>query len=117
MNLITFDQATDLALSWSQSRAPMVIAFIDRSCNSCNEYLELAVPVIEEYGFSHYCVNLSENRVAFPPAYVPQTYWFFVDNHKPMVKRGAPPSKNLLVETLEKMLRVYRSESTIEEEF
>lgn len=117
MNLLTFEQATNLALAWNQSKAPMVIAFIDDSCTACSEYMELAAPVITEYGFNHYCVNLTENKVAFPPAYVPQTYWFFIENQKPMVKRGAPPNKILLVETLEKILRVYRGESTIEQEF
>lgn len=117
MNLISYEKASDIALNWTKAQPPMVIALIDDSCQACNEYLELAAPVIEEYGFLHYHVNLTNTRIAFPPAYIPQTYWYFVENQKPMIKRGAPPSKDMLIATLDKILRIYRGETTIEQEF
>jgi hypothetical protein len=117
MNYITYEEASTLSLEWDNTKPLMVISFVDSHCESCQDFEELSVPEIEANGFKHYAIDLRSNSVPFPPSQTPTTYWYFANGMPPMVKKGAPPTKALLEESLNKMKRVYSGESTIEKEF
>jgi hypothetical protein len=119
MNTITYATAEKMVLEWQSLNddKPFVVAFIDGTCENCADFEEFAVKEIEASSIPVYAVDVRANVIAFPPAYTPTTYWYFTKEAPPMIKKGAPPTRDLLLDLILKVLKVNRRESTIEKEF
>jgi hypothetical protein len=119
MNIITYAEAEEIVLNWYKSNtdSPFVVAFIDSTCENCNEFEHFAIPEIENSGISAYAVDVRSTQLAFPPSHTPTTYWYFIKEAPPLIKKGAPPTKIILLDLISKVLKINRGESTIETEF
>jgi hypothetical protein len=91
--------------------------FYEDHCPRCNEFIEQALPWLEEQQVSVYAINTTQNFIPFPPAVTPTTYWYILKDVPPMVKKGMPPSLDMLKVEVDKMISVNKGESTIEETF
>jgi hypothetical protein len=117
MKFLTYKEAEQLSFNWKKESGIQVIAFVDSTCENCKFFDDTILPVIEEHGIKTYGVDLRKNDVAFPPSSTPTLYWYFAEDMPPLVKKGAPPTRQILEEFLDKMNRVYLGEKTVEEEF
>jgi hypothetical protein len=119
MNTITYLDAEKMVLDWYQSNTnnPFVVAFVDSTCENCADFENFAVAEIENAGIPVHAVDVRTTQLAFPPAHTPTTYWYFIKEAPPLIKKGAPPTKDLLLELVLKVLKVNRGESTVEKEF
>jgi hypothetical protein len=90
--------------------------FYEDNCIVCNDFMNIAIPTIEEYGINVFAINLRTNFVPFPPMNTPSTFWYIKKDVPPMMKKGIPP-KHILEEQLEKMIKVNKGELTIQEAF
>lgn len=115
--MINYQTASELSLSWNKDKPLMVISFIDGECLTCKDFDELVIPEICSHGIEHYSVDVRQNSIPFPPMSLPTSYWFFDDTRPPMVKKGVPPNKNMLLDLIVKAKKVYQGESTSEKEF
>jgi len=114
---IDYKTAEKLSLEWNKSKGLIAISFIDSTCVNCKEFDELVIPEILNAGINHYSVDLKTNKVPFPPMQTPVTYWYFVEDYPPMMKKGHPPTKDMLIDFLSKIKKVFNNESTVEKEF
>jgi len=115
--MIDYQTASELSLLWDKNKPLLVITFIDSECTTCSEYQELVIPTIMENNIEHYSVDVRNNKIPFPPMLLPTSYWFFDENRPPMVKKGIPPNKSMLIELINKAKKVYYGESTSDQEF
>lgn len=109
--------AENLSLSWDKNKPLMVISFVDSECTTCRDFDDLVIPEIQQAGIQHFSVNVRDNKIPFPPMMLPTSFWFFDDSRPPLIKRGTPPQKQMLVELIEKAKKVYEGDSTSEKEF
>lgn len=119
MKTITYQEAEQMVLDWMSSKTstPFVVAFTDSTCENCQDFEDLAVGEIENNGIEIFSVDIKSNILAFPPTYTPTTYWYFTKDAPPLMKKGIPPSKELLLDLIHKVLRVNSGESTVYDEF
>lgn len=117
MNYISYEEACNISLEWDNTKPLTVISFVDGECESCTDLEELVLPVLKECGITHYEVDLRKNKVPFPPNSTPTLYWFFAKDFPPLIRKGVPPNKSLLVEFLNKAIEVYNGTKTVEENF
>lgn len=112
-----YKTAEQLSLGWTKSQPIMVVSFVDSQCVTCQDFDDLVIPEIESQGIKHYSVDVRTDKIPFPPMMLPTSYWFFDDSRPPMVKKGVPPSKDLLLNIINKAKKVHQGLSTSEEEF
>jgi hypothetical protein len=121
MKKLSYIQAEQTVLEWNKNddKSPFVVAFVDSQCVNCANFEDFAVDTIENHDIQVITVDLRENKdsVAFPPMQTPTIFWYFTKDAPPLVKRGVPPSEDVLIDLIKKVLKVNRGESTIEDEF
>lgn len=115
--IITYEKACELSLNWDSSKPMLVISFVDSECLTCRDYDELVIPEILRNNIEHYSVDVRTNKIPFPPMSLPTSYWFFDNTRPPMVKKGVPPGKSMLIDIIEKAKKVYEGTSTSDKEF
>jgi hypothetical protein len=91
--------------------------FYEKHCPKCNEFLEQVAPWLESQGIETFGVDIGENFIPFPPAVTPTTYWFILKDYPPMIKRGLPPSLDMLQEEVRKMISVNKGVMGVEQAF
>jgi hypothetical protein len=114
---LSYKDAEEVSLKWNKEMGLMLIAFVDAQCTECKFFNEEILPFIDSNNITTYTVDLRTNEVPFPPASTPTLYWYFAEGMPPLVKKGSPPSKEVLIHFIDKMYTVYNGEKTVEEEF
>jgi thiol-disulfide isomerase/thioredoxin len=106
MKKIDYKTACELDLNRTINDDNFVIVFGKEGCPACLEFMEIAIPTIEEYNFTIYTVDATKDSIPFAPQVIPTSYWYFQNREEVYVKNGMPPVKEYLTEFIEQGLEV-----------